>query len=91
MRLVNRPLAFIRTDRLMAGHRGIAPVAKPLDDACCCGQPWNIGLAHGPKQTVLDDVPTPTDQVLPEISASDAYPLDGEGEGAHRYPSHPGI
>ena len=26
------------------------------------GQPWNINPAHGPQRTVLDDVPTPTDQ-----------------------------
>ena len=31
-----------------------------------CGQLWNVGPAHGPQQTVLDDVPTPTDQKVQE-------------------------
>jgi len=29
------------------------------------GQLWNTGPAHDRRRTVLDDVPTPTDQMLP--------------------------
>jgi hypothetical protein len=36
-----------------------------------CGQLWNVGPAHGPQQTVLDDVPTPTDQRVAGSSAKD--------------------
>jgi hypothetical protein len=32
------------------------------------GQLWNVGPAHGPQRTVLDDLPTPTDQkVVPAV------------------------
>ena len=27
-----------------------------------CRQPWNVGPAHRPYRTALDDAPTPTDQ-----------------------------
>jgi hypothetical protein len=33
------------------------------------GQLWNIGPAHDHWRTVLDDLPTPTDQMLPDVSA----------------------
>jgi hypothetical protein len=33
------------------------------------GQLWNVGPAQGPHRAVLDDVPTPRDQMLPEVSA----------------------
>ena len=37
-----------------------------------CGQLWNVRPAHGPQRTVLDDVPTPTDQMsAPPPRASD--------------------
>src|SRR5262249_25531793 len=35
---------------------------KPLDNACPGGQLWNVGPAHRPQRTVLDDLPKPTDQ-----------------------------
>jgi hypothetical protein len=32
---------------------------------------WNIGPAHGQRRTVLDEVPTPTDQKVAGSSARD--------------------
>ena len=32
-----------------------------------CGQPWNVGPAHDRQRTILDDVPTPTDQEVRSI------------------------
>jgi hypothetical protein len=43
------------------------------------GQLWNVGPAHGPRRTALDDLPTPTDQMLPE--APSACPLRARSAG----------
>jgi hypothetical protein len=43
---------------------------------------WNIGPAHDRRRTVLDDLPTPTDQMLTQASAS--CPLCGRSAGEYR-------
>src|SRR5215472_18520116 len=36
-----------------------------------CGRLWNLRPAHGPQRTVLDDVPTPTDQKADVFNRAD--------------------
>src|SRR5690348_330319 len=48
-------------DRSRSAVTAANTAAKPLDNACPGGRLWNVGPAHGPQRTVLDDVPTPTD------------------------------
>jgi hypothetical protein len=55
--------------------------AKPLDNADPVRTLWKVGPAHGPQWTVLDDVPTPTDQMVPEAVAC---PLRARSAGQRR-------
>ncbi len=40
-------------------------------------------VTHGPQRTVLDDVPTPTDQMLAEAGACPLRARSGGNQGTH--------
>ena len=46
-----------------------------------CGQPWNVRPAQGRQQTVLDDVPTPTDQMMQRAASGDCRPETPASKG----------
>ena len=55
-----------RQSRIEAGPPRLLPIMLPSrwTTPVQCGQLWNVGPAHGPRRTVLDEVPTPTDQMV---------------------------
>jgi hypothetical protein len=55
------------------GFLRLLPILLPRwrTTADTCRQLWNIGPAHDRRRTVLDDLPTPTDQKVAGSSAKD--------------------
>jgi hypothetical protein len=66
---------YVRPEKQTVGERSRPPRLLPIllpsrwTTLVPPGQLWNVGPAHGPQRTLLDDVPTTTDQMLSEAGA----------------------
>jgi hypothetical protein len=63
----------LHTAGVSPGFLRLLPILLPRwrTTADTCRQLWNIGPAHDRRRTVLDDLPTPTDQKVAGSSAKD--------------------